>query len=108
MSVYKEGYYALQLIQNNSRQIYPDAADYGAPTKQGDDLWNVVKQVIEWYGVKGSRQQTNYSTGITVSHNIKLMDEWNTGREEEYRITYITTRWNKLHDGYFQVDKVKG
>ena len=102
MSVYKEGYHAVQLIQQHSRRIYPDAADFGAPTKQGDDLWMWVKQAIDWYGVKGSRQQTDYSTGTTVSHNIKLIDEWNTKREEYYKITYTT------HDGYFTVDKLKG
>ena len=107
MSVYKEGYYAIQLIQQRSRQIYPDAADYGAPTKQGDDLWMWVKQAIDWYGVKGSRQQTNYSTGATVSHVISLIDEWNGGYEDQFRITYTTTRNNESHDGYFTVERVR-
>ena len=106
MSVYKEGYHAIQLIQSQSKQIYPDACDHGAPTREGDSLWAWVKQLIDWYGVKGTRQQTNYSTGKMVSHIIILKDEWNGGWEEHFKITYTTTYGNKNHDGYFQVERV--
>ena len=108
MSVYKEGYHAIQLIQSQSKQIYSDACDHGAPTREGDSLWMWVKQLIDWYGVKGTRQQTNYSTGTTVTQEVELMEEsiWNNRRTERFRVTYVTTRGNKQHDGYFQVDRV--
>ena len=106
MSIFKEGYHTVNLIQNHSRQIFPDAADYGAPTTEGDKIWMWVKQAIEWYGVKGSRRQTNYSTGTTVTHDILLMNEGGRLPNDRFRITYTTTRGNKNHDGYFQVVKV--
>ena len=36
MSVYKEGYYIIDEIERASYQIYPDAADYGAPVVKGN------------------------------------------------------------------------
>lgn len=105
MSVFKEGYHAVKMIQDQSLYIYHDAADYGALTTKGDNLWTWVKQAIEWYGVKGSRRQTTYSTGVTVSHDIKLMREYGNGGDDHFRITYTTTNL-KPYDGYFQVEKV--
>ena len=34
MSVYKEGYKAIEMIERSSKQIYSDACDFGAPTKK--------------------------------------------------------------------------
>lgn len=105
MSVYKEGYYAVELINKASKQIYSDACDYGAPVKKGDSLWNWTKQLVEWYGVQGTRQVSEYGTGATVEHVVELMDEWNTGRIDRFKVSYITTRGDRRHDGYVTVSK---
>lgn len=107
MSVYKEGYYAVELIKKQSKQLYADACDFGAPVKKGDDLWNWAKQAIDWYGNPKTRKQDNYGTGTTVSQVIELMDEWNTGKEEHFKITYTTTRRDKRMDGFLTVSKIR-
>ena len=73
MSVYKEGYKGVEAIKNASKRIYNDAADYGAPTKKGDKLWNLAKQLVADYGVEGKRHLDHY---CTVTTQIELLDEW--------------------------------
>ena len=107
MSVYKEGYHLVSMIEKASKRIYPDACDYGAPVRKGDVLWNEIKQIIEWYGNKETRVVELYSTGTTVKCTIELMDEWTTGREEHFELTYVTTRKDKNMDGYVYVTQVK-
>ncbi len=107
MSVYKEAIYGLNHIQTNSKQVFPDAADYGAPCKKGDDTWNWAKQLVDWYAVKGSRKVETYSTGTTVSAIIEYMpNEHNSPRYEKVRITYVTCRKNKTMDGYIYLEKI--
>jgi len=105
MSVFKEGYHVVNMIHKCSCQIFPDAADYGVLTTKGDNLWNWVKQAINWYGVKGSRRQSNYRTGVTVSHDIKLIREHGSGVDDYFRITYTSTNL-KPYNGYFQVEQI--
>ncbi len=107
MSVYKEGFYAVELIKKNSRQIWNDACDFGAPMKNGDELWNWTKQLIDWYGVEGTRKQENYSTGTTVKQRVSLMNEWTDGSEVMYEVTYTTVANNKNIDGYVYLVRVK-
>lgn len=76
MAVYREGYHAIELIQNNSFQIFPDACDFGVPVKKGDEIWNWSKQLIEQYGVEGTRKENRYGTGYSVEAQVELMDEW--------------------------------
>ena len=73
MSVYKEGYMCVETITNASIQIYPDACDFGAPTKQGDEIWNAAKQLVEMYGDEGTRTGEVYPTGKTIRHQVALI-----------------------------------
>jgi len=109
MSVYKEGYHTVELIQKQSKQIWPDACDFGAPTKKDDDLWKWVKQASEWYGIKTCRK-SDY-TGH-VSTIISLIDEWavSDGRKTEEQATeYYHINYYKGknipggYDGFFEV-----
>lgn len=105
MSVYKEGFYAIELIQKNSKQLFQDAADYGAPVKKQDQLWGWVKQLCDWYGVEGSRQEHRYGTGVTVEQNVSLMDEWNTGKKIYYKVVYVSAKLPG-YDGYVYVKQI--
>jgi hypothetical protein len=49
MGVYKEGFYAIDAIEKASKQIYPDACDFGAPFKTGDKISMFAKQLVEDY-----------------------------------------------------------
>lgn len=124
MSVYKEGYHAVELIQKRSTQIFSDACDYGAPTKEGDELWKWVKQAVEWYGIKSTRGAHLISDREKqIEIIISLMDEWRYSDDAEYgkrlnednyteyfKITYFKTRMTRsLHpgnDGFFTVEKI--
>lgn len=105
MSVYKEGFHALSLIEKHSKQIYSDACDYGALVCKGDDLWLWTKQLVEMYGEKNSRIADRYATGSTVQTTVSLLDEWSTGDEFLYQITYVgctngIKHRGKKYDGY--------
>jgi len=76
MSVYKEGYMIVQDIQSKSKQIWDDACDYGVLVKKDDQTFNAVKQLTEWYGVKGTRVEQGDTGYKSVNQTIFLMDEW--------------------------------
>lgn len=114
MAVYREGFYAVEQITKASVRIFPDAADYGAPTKQGDKIWQVAKQLVEWYGEKDTREENRYSTGRSVTSKVTLIDEWavSDGRKsmEQATITLTvsfvscTTGKCEGYDGYVSID----
>ncbi len=100
MSVYKEGFYCKAQIENNSKRIFEDAADFGAVTNKGDNIWNCMKQLVEWYGQKGTRVETQYETGCTVTQTVKLIDEWAVSDNrkklinatELYKVTFVYSK----------------
>ncbi len=108
MSVYKEGYYAVKEIQKNSKSIYPDACDFGAPVRKGDVIWNWAKQLVDWYGVEDTRDENRYSTGRSVSNKVCLIDEQGTKQEEYFHICFVgcTDGDCKGYDGYIWVVKL--
>lgn len=111
MSVYKEGYYALSKIEKFTKRIHSDGCDYGAPVKKGDPLWNLVKQLVDWYRVKekSTRHIDEYVLGgTTVSEEVELMIEgdYRQGTIERFRVTYVTFQTRDM-DGYVYVDKIK-
>jgi len=89
MAVYREGYHIMEEIRKRSIKIYPDACGYGVPTKKGDVIWNMMKQLAEWYGEKDTRKAERYGTGRSVGINITLIDEWavSDGRKTEKEAT---------------------
>lgn len=108
MSVYKEGYYAVSTIKSQSRRVYNDAADFGVPVHLGDDTCREVKSAMHFYGLPETRKVERYLTGVTVTQTIELMDEWNTGRIERFRFTYVSMDPKRdKFDGYIYVEEVK-
>lgn len=89
MAVFREGYQIIEQIADSSVRIFDDACDFGAPIKPGDPLWVMLKQLIEWYGVEGTRIENRWSTGRSVEAEIELMDEWavSDGRKTESEAT---------------------
>jgi len=55
MAVYREGFHAVQTITAGQARIFNDACDYGTPTAKGDRVWNLAKQLVESYGIPGTR-----------------------------------------------------
>jgi hypothetical protein len=116
MAVYREGYIALELIQNNSFQIFPDACDFGAPTRKGDSIWNAAKQLVDWYGEEGTRTENRYSTGRSVEAHVELMDEWavSDGRKSEreatdrFIVSFVSCQEGRCKgkDGYIYIAKI--
>lgn len=105
MSVYKEGYYIIKEIEKRSVQIYSDAADFGAPVRKGDELWNMIKQLADWYGDPETRVLTKYELSIA----IRLMDEHGSGSVDVFELTYCeaTKGRCKGYDGYVSVNRLR-
>ena len=107
MSIYKEVIHALKHIKSNSKQIYPDACDFGAPTTKGDSTWNLTKQLVKWYGVEGTRKVEKYSTGTTVSQLVEFMPNEHSSPElKTVEVIYVTTRKDKGMDGYVEIREI--
>ena len=116
MSVYKEGFKAIELIERSSVQIFEDASDFGAPVRKGDMLWNMMAGAVESYLVPGTRKVSRYATGRTVTAAIKIVDEWAVSDEiktieqatEYWMITFTSCESGKCkgYDGYISVAKI--
>jgi hypothetical protein len=116
MAVYREGFSAIKDIEDNSVRIYDDACDFGAPCNKGDKIWNAAKQLVDWYGVPGSRTDYSKVGGNGVTQTVELMDEWAVSdkrkTEEEateyYRVSYhkANTGACKGYDGFISVEKI--
>lgn len=118
MAVYREGYSIISQIQSSSKQIWNDSCDYGVLVKKNDPMFNLTKQLVDWYQVENSRKQDDYSTGVSVNVLIELMDEWaySDGRKTEeesidmFSLTYHTISDKKLNRegyiGYIYVEQI--
>lgn len=114
MAVYKEGWYAVRTISNRSFQIYPDAADFGAPFRKGDDIFREAATAAALYGIQPSRKVERYLTGKDASIDFELMDEFGPtpARRTKFRLTVvlpekgIKTRGEK-YDGYMHIEEVR-
>lgn len=116
MSVYKEGYHAIHLIESDSTRIFEDACDYGAPCRKGDSIWNATKQLVEWYGNKETKKVNIYSTGKSTECVVTLMDEWSVSDErktvkeatENYLVSFTTCNTGNCRglDGFVSVTKI--
>lgn len=115
MAIYREGYKAVEEIEKKSVRIYRDASDFGAPTRKGDNIWNYAKQLVDWYGIEGTRSENRYSTGRSVRCDVKLVDEWAVSDErktleeatEIYSVEFISCNSGqcKDKDGYIMIYK---
>jgi hypothetical protein len=116
MSIYKEGYHALNEIQSQQIRIYDDACDFGVPVKKNDSNWNLAKQLFAMYGDKTTRKQHDYSTGSNVYSFFTLIDEWSVSDErktlkqatETYSMHYTTCKTGKCkgYDGFVSIHKI--
>lgn len=110
MSVYREFFTCIEILENNSGKIHKDAADYGAPCKKGDEIWNAGAQLAEWYGEESTKVYSTNSVTIT----IEGIDEWavSDGRKtvkeatEKYQLSYVITKKLPGFDGFFTLDKI--
>ena len=112
MAVYREGFHAISEIQKSSVQIFSDSCDFGAPCKKGDRIWNLAKQLVDWYKLDGTRKE--WSMGVT--NDVKLIDEWAVSDErktlnqatEIYRVSYNKTTSGRCKgfDGYISIEKM--
>lgn len=117
MSVYKEGFTILDEIQNRSKRIFADAADFGVPVKKDDRIWNDAKQLADWYGVEGTRKESRYSTGRSVEKKVELIDEWAVSDERMsvsqatklFLLTFVSCNTGacKGYDGYINIEKIR-
>lgn len=95
MSVYKEGYKIVETIINRSKQIWDDSVDFGVLVNKGDANWNMVNQLVTQYGLPETRKQTNYGLKNELRDLevvVELMDEWNTGRIEPFKVYYTSVQ----------------
>lgn len=116
MSVFKEGYHALEIIQKQSKQVWPDACDFGAPVKEGDSTWIAAKQLSDWYGIKSTREVSVInSANKTVKVVVSLMDEWSVSdghKTAEQATQYFEVSYYKApnipgnYDGFFAVEEI--
>jgi len=117
MSVYREGYNIIKEVETASKQIFPDACDFGAPTRKGDRIWNSLGQLIKMYGDKNNNRKVDkYETGKTATIEVTLIDEWAVSDErktiaqahDKFRVTYTScnTGLCKGMDGYVYIEKL--
>lgn len=117
MAVYREGYHAVNEIQKASIPIYPDACDFGAPTKKGDKIWKIAGQLVSQYAVEGTRKEYRYATGRSSSAVVSLLDEWAVSdgfktpaqARDLFNIEYTSCTSGACNgfDGYITVTKVQ-
>jgi len=106
MSVYKEGFHCKALLEKRAVKIFEDAADFGTPVKQGDNLWNAAHQLVTWYGDPETRVENRYPSGCSVHQSVFLQSE-NSERPEAfyYLISYVSCTSGKCkgYDGYVYI-----
>jgi hypothetical protein len=121
MAVYREGYKTVEKIQKESKQVFNDACDLGAPVQKNSELWNDIKQLFDWYGDKATKIK---ETTTTFSFGFILMDEWAVSDErktvkqatENYKLTYtilkaykskpyLNPEFKNVH-GFVTIDKL--
>lgn len=110
MSVYKEGWHAVNVLETRQRPVFDDAADYGVPVIKGDDNWNLTKQLVDWCGDKETREVHRYMTGTTATVIVELIDEgdMNRGKITKFRVEFTShKRTGRCHfDGYVTIEKI--
>ena len=108
MSVYREGFYAKEMIENSSI-LLTQFNEKAAPVNPDDVLVKLANRAIECYGVK-DEMLAKYpkenikmplpDLGTKARRYIHLMDEWRTGDEFIYCITYRVVRAGFAHAGH--------
>ena len=108
MSVYKEFYYALNELSTGAKQIWPDSADYGTPTKKGDRMWKAAQAAARYFDPQTDKREViNYHTGTTVKLNITVYNEWDGSMAKEvWSLEYVTVRGRQDMDGFFTMTRL--
>lgn len=113
MSVYKEFFHAVQIIETHSRQVWNNACDYGAPTKKNDAVWGAMQTLAD-YVIDGTRKVERYETGTTVEVEVYGIDEWAVADDcvsqedavVKFKMIYVTTNKAKQFDGYVYLEQI--
>jgi len=110
MAVYREGYQIVEEIKSGSKRIFTDAADFGMPCRKGDRVWNMLGQLVDSYGIEGTRVQ--WDGGVV--QRVKLVDEWAVCDERKtlaqatdiFTVSFCKTGKGKCvgYDGYVSVE----
>ena len=105
MSVYKEGYYTIGLIEANVGKIFYNRDVYGAPTREDDTLWEQAAMLIEMYGDKTTRVEQR---GVMVKCEFTLIDEHRTGKTETFLLEYqkCTSGLCNRYNGFLRIEKL--
>jgi hypothetical protein len=74
MAVYREGFHIVNKLIALQGPVYKEGADYGIIANPTSPIFKDVKQLVEWYGIKGSRIDHGNFCGI--SHDVELVNEW--------------------------------
>lgn len=87
MSVYKEGWYCLKVL---------DEVKMSTNLKKGDKYWNAAKQLVEWYGVPDTRKQVLSEGGATVTQEVELINEGDTMTKHRFMVAAVTTKKGEM------------
>lgn len=93
MSLYKELDMMVKDVESQSKQIYPDACDFGVPIFSNDDkIIGSLKGIISQY--KAKVETVRYETGATQTIKIQGMFEGEYRRGQLYTVifTYVFTK----------------
>lgn len=113
MSVYKEGFAAINILKNEMVKLTEYSYGVGAPVDINDKIWNVAKQLVESYGIEGTRKETQlFGKTYKVSQLVRLVDEWAVADKrktleqatEKYKVTY-NTGYCAGKQGYFTIER---
>ena len=105
MSVYKELRSLRNKIKSRSRQIWNDAADFGAEIRSYDDpLIKEVKGLMEHYGVQVKTER--YDTGFTQTYEFNGKGlAFHEAGFSNMRITFTSAPIkNEIIKGYLEVE----
>lgn len=74
MSVFKEGYKAIETIQRNTQQVFNDACDAGAPVYIDGVIWKVIQTLVNYLDDDERAGIVRTNEGCTCK--VTLIDEW--------------------------------
>lgn len=98
MSVYKEGWYCLKVL---------DEVKMRTDLKKGDKYWNAAKQLVEWYGVPETRQLVTAKDGssASVTCEVELIMEGDTPVKKRFMIASVVNRNGQMAIVYVDITK---
>lgn len=118
MSIYREGYYALEVYTQKKQRIFNDAFDEGVFVKKGDKNWNMFKMLADMYVDDPKTRKMITSNQVQVE--FSLINEWLVSDEiksideatDEFELLYYKFRPQDKNlvlrsgfDGFFTITR---